>query len=134
MSGILTLAMKDLKLLMRDRFGLFWVLGFPLLTALLWGSLFSGGGGGGKVSIAVVDEDNTDRSKSYIEKLKAKEGLTIEELELQAARDKVRKGDLTAYLKIEKGFSPPLRSDFSFYWWEQSLLSLLTCLTEFWIY
>jgi ABC-type transport system involved in cytochrome c biogenesis permease component len=37
MKGMLILAAKDLRLLWRDRFGLFWVLGFPLIMALLFG-------------------------------------------------------------------------------------------------
>ena len=35
-----TLAWKDLRLLGRDRFGVFWVLAFPLMMALLFGAIF----------------------------------------------------------------------------------------------
>ena len=35
MSSIVFIALKDLRLLTRDRFGLFWVLFFPLAMALM---------------------------------------------------------------------------------------------------
>ena len=45
MSAVVTLALKDLKLLIRNRASLFWILGFPLLLALFFGLVFGGGGG-----------------------------------------------------------------------------------------
>ena len=59
MKSVIVLALKDLKLLSRDKFGLFWLLVFPLLMALFFGSIFSSGGGGGgaAMKVAVVDED-----------------------------------------------------------------------------
>ena len=40
MRSLLTLAGKDLRLLVRDRAGLFWVLFFPLIMAIFFGSIF----------------------------------------------------------------------------------------------
>ena len=42
MRAVWTLAIKDLRLLVRDRVSLFWVLAFPLLLALFFGSMFGG--------------------------------------------------------------------------------------------
>ena len=47
MKPVLVLALKDLKLIYRDKFGLFWLLVFPLLMALFFGSIFSGAGESG---------------------------------------------------------------------------------------
>ncbi|MBW1810830.1 MAG: ABC transporter permease, partial [Deltaproteobacteria bacterium] len=108
MKGILTLAIKDLRLLWRDRFGLFWVLGFPLIMALLFGSLYSGSGGAKNIAVAVIDEDATEKSKTYLGNLQKSDALEVSLLDLPTARDKVRQGELTAYIRIEKGFGEQL--------------------------
>jgi len=41
MKAVIALAVKDIKLLLRDPFGLFWLLAFPLLMALFFGAIFS---------------------------------------------------------------------------------------------
>ncbi len=37
MNAILTLALKDVKLLFRDKFALFWIFAFPLMFAFFFG-------------------------------------------------------------------------------------------------
>jgi ABC-2 type transport system permease protein len=105
MASIFVLAFNDLKLLWRDKFGLFWVLAFPLLIALLFGSIFSGGGDtAGAIKVAVADEDSTSGSQSFIDQLNESEALTILPMTREEAIEKVRKGSVTAYIIIEKGF------------------------------
>lgn len=64
MRPILTLALKDIKLILRDKAGLFWIIGFPLLMALFFGAIFGGSGGSSvsSVEIAIVDEDKIGRA------------------------------------------------------------------------
>src|SRR5262245_6828939 len=73
MGIIWALAKKDLTLVLRDRFGMFWMVAFPLLLAMFFGFL-SGGGGKDRVAlpIAVVDEDQTDASRALVRRLEAK--------------------------------------------------------------
>ncbi len=104
MNGILTLAFKDLRLLWRDRFGMFWVFAFPLIMALLFGSLYSGGGGAQDIKIGVIDQDQSARSGAYLESLEKTKALQVTRLTLDQARQKVRQGDLSAYVLLEKGF------------------------------
>lgn len=106
MGHIWILALKDLKLMRRDRFGLFWIFAFPLLLALFFGSIFSGQGNRGNraLKLAIVDEDRTTGSKKLIEQLKASDALTVIESTLDQAKDKVRRGDLVALLVIPKGY------------------------------
>ena len=107
MRPILTLALKDIKLLFRDKAGLFWIIGFPLLMALFFGAIFGGSGGGSvsSVQIAIVDEDNSEYSQKFVEKLSAAKMLEITNTTADSALALVRKGKKTAFLKINKGFT-----------------------------
>lgn len=105
MGIIFTLAGKDLRILLRDKSSLFWVMFFPLLIALFFGSVFSGGSGGmSGMTIAVIDEDNTDFSAKYIEQLDIMESLNVRPMALDSAVQKVRTGKLTAYVRLKPGF------------------------------
>ncbi len=105
MRGILFLALKDLKLLVRDRAGLFWIFGFPLLTALFFGAMFGGGPrGGSAIQVAVVDEDGSAPSKKFIAELEKSPSLRVQHLARAEAQDAVRRGRLTAYLLLAPGF------------------------------
>ncbi len=104
MSAIWTMAMKDLRLLVRDKAGLFWLLMFPLIMALFFGSVMGGGGSGsgrGKLDVAFVD--NTGGS-SYVRKLRAKLGesdaLNITDTTLEVAKQSVRLGRRQAYVAV----------------------------------
>ncbi len=104
MRAVINLALKDLLLLWRDKAGLFWVIGFPLLMALFFGSIFSGGGRTAAMNIAVIDQDQGENSNAFVTELKNSEALKIAFIPLDSARDEVRKGELTAYVLVKKGF------------------------------
>ncbi len=121
MNAVIALAIKDLKLLGRDKFALFWIFAFPLMFALFFGAIFKdGGSGGGALALALVDEDRSDSSRRLIgelaenpslrlERLAVAEGAAEEsgELELIAladAREAVQKGRRAAYLRIPTGY------------------------------
>ncbi len=111
MGIVCTLALKDLQLVLRDRFGLFWMLVFPLLIALFFGFLSGGGAGPSALPVAVVDEADTAASKALLERLRAKEApdsgeplLRIQTLPRAEARERVRKGRLVAYVVIPRGY------------------------------
>ncbi len=105
MNILLTAAIKDLKLLTRDRVGFFFVIGFPLLMALFFGSIFSGGGGAaGSMDIALVDEDRTGGSAEFAKILDATDILQVITLDPASAMEKLKKGDITAVLVLKKGF------------------------------
>ena len=115
MRTILTLASKDLKLLFRDKFALFWVFAFPLMYALFFGSIFGDGGGGarGGMSIAIVDEDGGAEAASLIERLSEHDSVRVQRVEdteeiylhdLEEASALVRKGKKLAYIRIPEGY------------------------------
>lgn len=111
MRNIFSMATKDLHLLWRDKFGMFWVLAFPLLFAVFFGTIFSGGGGGGTASmdIAIVDQDSTAGSQRFVKSLEESESLELHPMSFEDAKNAVRRGKLVAYVVIKPGFgaAPP---------------------------
>lgn len=61
MRTLATLALKDLRLLARDRMAMFWALGFPVLFALFFGSIMKAGAEleAPSVAVALVSERAT---------------------------------------------------------------------------
>ena len=103
MRTIVTIALKDLRLLSRDRAGFFWVLGFPFLMAIFFGSIFGGDDGGGPLHIAAVDLDRSPYSGAFFRALRASEALRVVDAPLDSARSLVRRGRLTAYVALPPG-------------------------------
>ena len=117
MGAILTLAARDVRSVLRDKFALFWMFAFPLMYAMFFGSIFGDDGGGsrGRISLLVVDDDASDGSAALVETLAAHESLRllrdgegdeapVRLSTLEEARDAVRLGKKTAYLHIREGY------------------------------
>lgn len=105
MSAILALAIKDLRVLIRQPAALFFVLGWPLITAVLFGLVFGGGGDGtSKPRIAVVDNDATAGSRAFVAQLQGIAELTVDPQTEPAARELVRKGQRTGAVVVPKGY------------------------------
>ena len=105
MRPILRLAVKDLRLLWRDRFGMFWVLLFPVLMALFFGAIFgSEGGGRAAMRVAVVDKDQSDFSTSFVARLDSSAAVVVVHTTEDSARLMVRQARATAYLLLKPGF------------------------------
>lgn len=102
----MAMAGKDLTLLLRDKAGFFFVFFFPLIYAVFFGAIFSGGGSGGMsaLEVAVVDEDGSDLSQKFIDKLEAAKELSLLPTDREQAHALVKKGDRVAYLVIPEGF------------------------------
>jgi ABC-2 type transport system permease protein len=105
MKKVLFLAIKDLHVLFSDKGNIFFVFGFPVLFALFFGAIFSSAGEGPSgMKIAIVDEDKTEFSGSYISKLESDEALQIVHISRNEAIDQVRKGKVAAAVVIKEGF------------------------------
>ena len=103
MNAVWTIAMKDLKLLARNRAAFFWVLGFPILIALFFGSISGGGGKSAPLPVAIADLDQTDYSRAIVERLLKSDALKASVAPLDSARTLVRKGDLVGYIALHPG-------------------------------
>lgn len=105
MRAIVTLAMKDLRLLARDKGGLFFTAGFPVMMAVFFGTIFGGGDDeDSSVPIAVVDEDRTDTSRDFAQRLDRATELDAIRTTRAKARALVRTGKRTAYVVLPAGF------------------------------
>ncbi len=105
MRSLLIIAMKDLRLLIRDRFGIFWVLAFPLMMALFFGAIFSSGSENrAAMRIIAVDKASTAESSQFIAQLDRSSALDIQTSGEDSARMLVRTGKAVAYIIIHPGF------------------------------
>lgn len=111
MKKVLFLAIKDLKVLLSNKGNLFWVFGFPTLFALFFGAVYSGAGKEPSgMKIAIVDEDNSEFSDSFISKLQSYEALEVSLSARDQAVEQVRKGKVAAAVVLKKGFGDGLEA------------------------
>ena len=101
MGRLIVMAAKDLRLLWRDKFGLFWVLVFPLLMALFFGAIFSSEGADvARLSIAAVNDGGTEAAAGLIEQLEKSSALSVRRMPRDSAQALVAAGRLVAYVAI----------------------------------
>lgn len=113
MKKVVFLAFKDLRVLVSDKGNIFWVFGFPVLFALFFGAVYSGiGREPSGMKVAVVDEDNSDYSASYISKLESYEALSVVRLSREEAIERIRTGKISVAVFINKGFGENLGAMF----------------------
>jgi ABC-2 type transport system permease protein len=104
MNKIIALALKDLRLMPRNKGGLFFTFVWPVLVTVLFGIMFGGQGNGeqSKVRIAVVDDDNSDGSRAFLNKLE--ESFELTPMTLTDAEAAVRRGQRTGFIVVKPGF------------------------------
>jgi ABC-2 type transport system permease protein len=104
MKQVIALALKDLRLMPRNRGGMFFTFVWPILVTVLFGIMFGGQDNGeqGKIRIAVVDDDNTDGSRAFLGKLA--ESFELTPMPRADAENAVRRGQRTGFIAIKPGF------------------------------
>ena len=104
MRKIISLALKDLRLMPRNRGGMFFTFVWPILVTVLFGIMFGGNDNGeqGKVRVAIVDEDNTDGSRAFIKKIE--ESFELTPMTQADAENAVRRGQRTGFIVVKPGF------------------------------
>lgn len=106
MPVVFRMAIKDIKLLLRDRLGAFFIIGFPILMGLFFGLIMGGPSTGNqaKMKIAVVDQDESDQSRLFVEALAANNSVEVQSDSLEAARESVRRGRRVGMIVVPAGF------------------------------
>ncbi|MSO62970.1 MAG: ABC transporter permease [Acidobacteria bacterium] len=106
MKQIIALAKKDLRLMPRNKAGMFFTFAWPIVLMVLFGFAFGGnatsGGAQPKMRIAVIDADNSDASRKFLTGLEASFELTP--MTMAEADAAVRLGRRAGYLVVTPGF------------------------------
>jgi ABC-2 type transport system permease protein len=105
------LALKDLRLLTRDKVALFWVLGFPLVFALFLGAVLHAGLRGEQAPVAVVVASTATAHQPLGEGLRRESRLAVTEEPFEQARERVRRGQAVAYVEPLPGHGARLGVD-----------------------
>lgn len=117
MPRLFEIAVKDVKILLRDKAAFLIMLGMPLVLIFILGSALGNVGESENIdiSVAIVNTDTGTAGEHFAEAI-----LDVEELEAvfnidlrsdpDAVRLEVERGDLTAALVIPEGFSDALAS------------------------
>lgn len=114
MQELWSLATKDLRLLVRDKAGLFFTFFFPILYAVVFGTLFGAGGEREAVAIVIVDEDASEGSRAFVQSLADGGDLAVTPMtDRAAALDLVRRGKTAAAVVIPDGFGDATETIFS---------------------
>jgi ABC-2 type transport system permease protein len=103
MSRMIALALKDLRILFRNKGRIFFTFIWPIVVTVLFGLAFGGGNDPqSKPRLAIVDEDNTDGSRAFITSLE--DSFELTPMHRGDAENAVRRGERTGYLVLTPGF------------------------------
>jgi ABC-2 type transport system permease protein len=106
MTAFLALVRKDLILYVSDRRALLMHLVLPIVIAAFFGSVFGGGDvKGGGIAVALVQQDTSDAGNRIAAGLKADPNLHVTPLDLDHAREAVRKGSQSVAIVLPAGFA-----------------------------
>ena len=101
MRALLLIALKDLRLLLRDRMALFWVFVFPIGFALFFGSIMKAGveADVAPMGVALVFE-SVQPITEQIERALGEAGITTRRLTLTQAQRAVRRAEAAAFIHV----------------------------------
>src|SRR5262245_7492800 len=106
MRRVVAMAIKDLTLISRDWLGMFFIVGFPVCMAILFGAIMGdmSRGGGGPITVAIADEDNSAMSKNFMEAIQKNEKIKVVAMPREEAADRVRRGGMLGLIVLTEGF------------------------------
>lgn len=105
---MIRLALKDLKLFLKDKRALLLSFALPIVLITLFAFAFGGVGSSvndTKIPLLISDLDQTQASADAIKILDTLEGLSLKKMSLEKAQENVKKGNKGAVLVFQKGFS-----------------------------
>lgn len=104
MNAIVAIAIKDLRLLLRNRGTLFFTFVWPVLMAVGFGLMFGGDGERAKMRVLVDDHDRTEASQALVAGLLALDSVDVERVESNEAAAQVKRGRAIALIAIPAGY------------------------------
>ena len=109
---VLSIAIKDLRLLLRDRASFFFAFFWPVLLAVFFGSIFSGSQNSAEMTVLVTDLDRSEASEGLVARLDSSAELAVRTDSLDGAADAVRQGQAVAAITIPEGFGASASNPF----------------------
>lgn len=110
---IISIAVKEWKLLLKEKGTFFWLLLLPILFIVIFGSIF-GNIGSSAVTIPYIDMDRTAASQSFLDSLTQKGGYELSAKEPSQLDDQVKRirdGNQSALLVVPQGFADRLKGE-----------------------
>ncbi len=104
MHAITALAIKDLRLLARNRATLFFTFIWPILMAVGFGFMFGGDGERAKLRVLLIDQDRSAGSQRLVDGLMALDSIAVEAIARAEGEQEVRRGRAVALISIPSGF------------------------------
>jgi len=104
----LSIAFKDLQVLLRDRGALFQLFLLPLVFILVVAGAFSGAGSEAadtRIPLTIVDLDGGDQSHALLEGIERAGGVQIVQAEPALAQSQLEAGEIERLLTVPQGFS-----------------------------
>jgi len=98
-----SLLLANIKMTVRNKQTLFWMILFPILMMGIFGIIFSNDQGEAKV--CVVDLDKSTLSRSIVTGLEKVDKIKVEKDSKKQGLEKLREAKVDAVLVLEKGFS-----------------------------
>jgi len=103
MSRFYKIFLYDFKMTLRQRESLFWMFLFPILLMVILGLIF-GSSNRMKLSVGIVDQDDSVVSEAIVSGFNGMDGLVITTGSEEAERSALKDGKRNAVLIIPKGF------------------------------
>lgn len=102
MRPLLALTRANIRSFLRDRAALFWMIAFPVLFVVLFGSIFSGGGPS-TFAIGWVDLDGSQASQGVRSGFESTGLVELTDGDLESSLERMRDGDLAAVIVVPAG-------------------------------
>lgn len=110
----LSIAFKDLQILMKDRGSLFMLFLLPLIFILVIAGAFSGGDGDvgdTRILLPIVDLDGGEAAQALIHGIELAGGVQVEMVEAGPAERQLEAGDIARYLMVPADFTENLNQN-----------------------
>jgi ABC-2 type transport system permease protein len=103
MRPLVALTVANLRSFVRDRAALFWLLAFPVVFVILFGTIFSGGSS--DYRLGWVDEDGTPPVAALRASFVSNAPVELTDGSLEESRDRMLSGDLDGIVVVPKGLA-----------------------------
>lgn len=117
---LLSIVLKELKIITREKGNFFFLIGMPIMFIVLFGSIF--GNADTTFKIPYIDEDQSETSKAFLDQLEGISAFELEKVDNNAKEqiEQIKSGKISSLLVIPEDFENELisgttQADIKFY-------------------